>query len=80
MKTTLDLSDDLMIRTRELARKRNTTFRAIVEESLHALLAKPEGTKKVPPLVTFKGDGLAPEFQGRGWEAVRAAIYEGHGA
>ena len=30
-----------MIRTRELASKRNTTFRAIVEDSLHALLIEP---------------------------------------
>ena len=36
--------------------------------------------RSVPPLVTFKGNGLAPEFQGASWEKIRDAIYEGRGA
>jgi hypothetical protein len=30
--------------------------------------------------VGFEGRGLTPEFRDAGWETIRDAIYEGHGA
>jgi hypothetical protein len=30
--------------------------------------------------VTFKGEGMAGDFVGRPWEAVRDAIYDGRGS
>jgi hypothetical protein len=81
MKTTIDLSDDLVTRVRSIARKRGITFRAVVEEGLHLMLkAETHPAPKSAPLVTFKGDGLAPEFAGRSWDAIRDAIYEGRGS
>ena len=81
MKTTIDLSDDLVSRARSIARKRGTTFRAVVEEGLHLVLkAEAHPAPQASPLVTFRGDGLASEFAGRSWDAIRDAIYEGRGS
>ncbi len=78
MKTTIDLSGDRVTRVRSIARQRGTTFRAVVEEALHLMLkAEKHPAPKPAPLVTFKGDGLAPEFAGRSWDAIRDAIYVG---
>lgn len=38
MKTTIEISDDLMRRARQLALDRDTTLRAVVEEGLQLLL------------------------------------------
>lgn len=76
MKTTLNLSDDLLLRAKELARERNTTLRSVVEEGLAAVLGAEERTA-LPTIepVTFKGEGLQPEFAGKGWQAIEEAIY-----
>jgi len=43
-----------------------------------------EEREQQPPFqlreVTFGGKGLSPEFRDAGWEKIRDAIYEGHGA
>jgi hypothetical protein len=46
----------------------------LIEESLAASLETPVAESKVEP-VTFKGNGLNPEFDGVGWEQIREAIY-----
>ena len=76
MKTTLDISDDLFLRAKDLARERNTSLRRVVEEGLTAVLDAEERTAR-PTInaVTFKGKGLQTEFADKGWHAIEEAIY-----
>ena len=81
MKTTIEISTPLLRRAKKAAAREGTTLRALIEEGLGKSLESRESRpRSVPPLVTFKGNGLAPEFQGASWEKIRDAIYEGRGA
>ena len=42
MKTTIEIADDLLTRSREFARERGLTLRALVEEGLALALARAE--------------------------------------
>lgn len=75
MKTTIEISDNLLARAKSRAREQKTTLRALIEKSLAATLDQPLATPKVKP-VTFKGKGLQAEFTDAGWDKIRDAIYE----
>jgi len=80
MKTTLEISTPLLRRAKRLAAREGTTLRALVEQALSsAIQARQKASPVIPPLVTFKGNGLTPEFAEGGWEKIRDAIYEGRG-
>ncbi|MBU4200531.1 MAG: hypothetical protein KKE37_04580 [Verrucomicrobia bacterium] len=81
MKTTIDIADSLLIRSRAIAQHERVTFRQMVEEGLAVVIARHERPRRVciKP-VTVKGRGLSPEFRSGGWPALRNAAYEGHGA
>lgn len=74
MKTTIEISDNLLIRAKRRAREQNITLRSLIEESLAVSLDQEIPTKQVRP-VTFKGNGLSREFQGASWDKIRDAIY-----
>ena len=74
MKTTLDIADDLFLRTKSVAVKRGMTFREMVMQGLSLALESEHGAVKIKP-VTFKGKGLTPEFQNAGWSKIRDAAY-----
>jgi hypothetical protein len=74
MKTTIEISDNLLIRAKKRAREKHITLRSLIEESLAASLDQPLPTKRVVP-VTFKGKGLSRDFEGASWEKIRDAIY-----
>jgi Arc/MetJ family transcription regulator len=81
MKTTIEITDSLFARAKQAAVDDNTTIRALVEDGLRKVLDEREQRKP------FKlrdgsvgGRGLKPEFAGAGWDKIRDAIYEGHGA
>lgn len=80
MKTTIEIADPLLKRARRYAQREGLTLRAVVEMGLRRVL---DETPAPPPFelpdASFKGEGLQPEFEGAGWEKIRAAIYEGHG-
>lgn len=82
MKTTIDIADSLLHRTKSIARSEHVTLRELVEEGLSLALDRRIRTRRVPGIkaVTFKGKGLSPEFQSGGWAALRDAAYEGRGA
>ena len=58
MKTTIEISDDLMRRARQLALDRDTTLRAVVEEGLQMLLGP---TAQAVPSVRFTTYGSAKQ-------------------
>jgi len=81
MKTTIEISDSLLAQAKQLAREQKVTLRSIVEEGLvQALKERSQRSAKPVQPVVFGGNGLRPEFRDRSWQAIREAVYEGHGA
>ena len=82
MKTTIEIADDLFVRAQLVAHKEKTTFRSLIEQGLRLVLKEKQSqpTKCKWKPVTFKGNGLTPEFQNASWEKIRDEIYKGHGA
>jgi hypothetical protein len=80
MKTTIELPDDLLERGKAVARRENSTLKALIEEGLRLAL-RARTRKRAAPLVLqpFQGDGLSTEFAGAGWEKIRDAIYRDRG-
>jgi hypothetical protein len=82
MKTTIELTDDLLERGKAVARRENSTQRALIEEGLRlALRERARRRKRSVPFTVqpFNGDGLSPEFADAGWERVRDEIYRDRG-
>ena len=81
MKTTLEISDSLLMRAKELAREQKVTLRSLAEEGLRKVIEERTRRKpcKIKP-VTFRGEGLSPEFAGAAWERIRDAAYHERGA
>jgi len=82
MKTTIELPDDLLERSKAVARRENSTLKALIEEGLRlALRERTRARKRAAPFVVqpFAGDGLSPEFAGAGWEKIRDEIYRDRG-
>jgi len=81
MKTTIDIADDLFLRSKQVSKERGVTLRELLSEGLMCVLekwsAKPSTHVKA---VTFKGKGLAPEFKRSSWSTIRDAAYDGHGS
>ena len=80
MKTTIEITDGLFRRARQLAKREGITIRKLVEEGLILVLDTRGRRKpvKVEP-VTFKGKGLSPDYRDASWSEIRAAAYEGRG-
>jgi hypothetical protein len=81
MKTTIDIADDLLLRSKQHALQHGITLRELIEEGLHESLARHERREpfRFRP-VTVKGKGLSPEAEAGGWESLRQAVYRGRGA
>ena len=80
MKTTIELPDDLLERSKAVARRENSTLKALIEEGLRLALRARIRKRAAPfALQPFPGDGLSPEFADAGWEATRDEIYRDRG-
>ena len=76
MKTTIEISDDLLARARREGRRTKRTLRQIVEEALRDRLSQ----SPVRPAFTLEdgsveGEGLQPDAHGRPWADIRDEIY-----
>lgn len=81
MKTTVEISEDLFARTREVAQREGTTLRNLIEEGLRAALAKREQKSFYQwPDLSVPGEGPVPEIAEGSWESIRDRIYAGRGA
>ena len=76
MKTTVEISDNLLSEARKAAAREGLTLRALIERGLHRAI---EETERKSPFklrrATFAGQGLQAEFKDASWERLRAAIY-----
>jgi len=80
MKTTIDIADNIMERSRQVARAGKVTFRDLVEEGLLMVIdRRKQAEKKQITPVTVKGSGLSETFRNASWSQIRQAAYEGHG-
>jgi hypothetical protein len=82
IKTTIELPDDLLERSKAVARRENSTLKALIEEGLRlALRERTRSRKRAAPFAVqpFQGDGLSPEFAAAGWERIRDEIYRDRG-
>ena len=81
MKTTIDISDNLLNRAKALARQEKTTLKEITEEGLHLVLSRRGHgpARKVNPVVV-QGQGLSAAFRGKSWAEFRDEIYRGYGS
>ena len=81
MKTTVEVSDGLFRAARRQAVKERTTFRALVEEGLRAVLAA-RGHRGAFVLrdASFGADGVREDVRLDDWEAIRDRTYADHGA
>ena len=81
MKTTIEVSDALMLEAKSLAQEHHTTLRALVEQGLEKVLKdlrNPKPFKLKDGSVS--GQGLQPGQENLTWAEVRDMIYEGRGA
>lgn len=81
MKTTVELSDTLLARAKQLASQENTTLRALIEAGLRQVLDEHEQRRSGFQLrdAHFTGNGLQAEFHQGDWAHIRQAAYENHG-
>jgi hypothetical protein len=80
MKTTIDISDSLLLEAKKLSAQRQITLRSLVEQGLREVIAKQKADQKFKlRKAGFRGNGLQDEFRGEGWQKIRATAYEGHG-
>jgi hypothetical protein len=81
MKTTVDISDELLKKAKRLAAKRRTTLRAIIEQGIRNIIKEQQrGAKYVLPDMSVDGKGLQPEFKNKAWSDIRDAAYDGRGS
>jgi hypothetical protein len=77
MKTTVNLSDELIHEAQELARRERTTLRELIETGLRTVIKQRTGEHEfVLEDASVDGHGLQPAFRGVPWEQVRDAIYQ----
>ncbi len=81
MKTTVDISDELLKKAKRLAAKRRTTLRAIIEQGIRNTIKEQQrGAKYILPDMSIDGKGLQPDFKNKAWSDIRDATYEGRGS
>jgi hypothetical protein len=81
-KTTLEISDPLLLEARREAERTGTTLRAVIETALMHLFAE---RKRVDAKqfrlrhASVAGEGIAPGRREGDWPAIRRDIYAGRG-
>lgn len=76
MKTTVEISDALLAEAREVARRHNTTLRALLDEGLRIALRQRREHRFTLRRVPFGGNGLRPELRDASWDRIRELAYE----
>lgn len=81
MKTTIEISDALLERARQLAQSEGRSVRSLVEEGLTKVLDEHHSRPRfVLRDASVDGDGLRPEAAGLSFQEILELSYEGRGA
>jgi hypothetical protein len=80
MKTTIEISDVLLVEARKIAAREGTTVRTLIEQGLrHALAERTKRGHFRLHKASFKGRGLSAGARGASWRQLRGLVYEGRG-
>jgi hypothetical protein len=72
----VEISDDLLKRSQQLAKREGTSLRAILEEGLRLAMKSRQMRQRAQfQFPTFGKDGLNEEFRDASWDAIRDTIY-----
>jgi hypothetical protein len=81
MKTTVHIPDALLEEAKAIASREGSTLRELIEAGLRREVTERRRRRRFELRdASFTGRGLQPEFRDAGWDHIRDAIYEGHGA
>jgi hypothetical protein len=82
MKTTVEISDQLLAEARRLASQRGTTVRALIEEGLREVLRQQKRRRPAFRVraAAFRGQGVQPGVREGDWTQIRELVYQGRGA
>ncbi len=78
MKTTVEISDDLLREAKEYAARHGIPLREVIEYGLQQALMSRKRSQRPFRLktVTTKGEGMICDGD---WSTIRSLIYDGHG-
>lgn len=76
MKTTVEINDALLDAARRLATREGSSVRSLIEEGLRHVVTRRGRNRFRLRDASVGGDGLRPELEGKGWDALRERIYE----
>lgn len=80
MKTTIEISDQLLKEAKKIAAREGTTLRTLVEQGLrHELKQRAKSATFRLRKATFRGKGLQPAAKGLSWDQLRELAYTGRG-
>jgi hypothetical protein len=81
MKTTIEISEQLLREAKKVAARDRTTLRTLVEQGLrHELSQRKKPSSFRLRKASFKGKGLQPDAVGLRWDQIRELAYSGRGA
>ena len=82
MKTTIEISDAILRLAKQLAARRNTTLRDLIETALRDALEREAQSPRACAIKThtFRGNGQQPGLSWDEWSTIRDLAYEGRGA
>ena len=76
----MEISDALADQAKAVARREETTLRALIEAGLRQVLRDRQRRSRFQLRdASFGGRGLQPEFRDGDWQRIRDATYEGRG-
>ena len=77
MKTTIEISEELLNEARKVASREGTTLRVLVEAGLRKEVRERRRSRPFRlRRASFRGRGLRPELAGASWEQIRELAYE----
>ena len=81
MKTTVDLSEDLLAKAKRLTVSQGTTLRSLIEEGLRMAIQHRTRTEDFRLRdASVEGKGVQPGVVEGSWDQVAGGIYEGRGS
>lgn len=76
VKTTIELSDELLLAAKQIAREEGTTLRSLMEEGLRAVLERHRASRSFALRdASVGGHGLQSGARGASWAQLRQLIY-----
>lgn len=76
VKTTVDLSPELLLEVQQLARQQSRTMKSVLEEGLRAVISRYRQEQRFRLSdASVGGSGLRPSLRDDSWDELRAATY-----